>query len=962
MFILKSKNDILPNYEIKKEMVTLGRDRENDIYINDIILSSKHLKFYIEEGELLVEDTNSINGVCINSTRIKPNQKYLLDEDKLLSIGSEKYSFNIEQIAKSNYFPKNEQNLEYTIGKDLSSNMIIDVDTVSRKHLLIKNIGGVWYVIDQNSTNGTYLNSYKNRFNKIKLQRNQILYLATYKLNTNRIFNLIENGGDDNTVIQFSKNILLIGIDPNADIILKNLSISFHHAQITDENGIYYIEDLNSDIGTYVNEERVLRKQKIQIDDKIRIGVDKFVLNIDKNNNPILIDINDNGFRIDCKDISFIVKGKDEKTGELMDKVLLDKISFTVYPGEMVGLMGLSGAGKTTLLKILSGYNKPTNGEVFINGVELYENYDDIKNFIGYVPQDDIIHSELTVYEALFYSSQLRLSNKVNKRSKNKKKEIFEINKRIDEVLKDLGIEKTKDLLIGSPDTEKGISGGQRKRVNIAMELLANPDLLFLDEPTSGLSSVDTKILMDKLKELSNNGKTIILTIHQPSLANYKKMDNNIILTHGKMAYFGQNYPDSIEFFNEGKKDIINDPDNALLGLYEGEQNGKNWKEIYLNSDKKRNFIDKRSQDFRHENGKKFDKKKGSKSSFFKQLSVLTKRYLNIKLKDKLNTGILLAQAPLIALLIAFIFAYGTSGYELYQDMPQILLFILVISAIWFGTINSAIEIVSEKAIYERERLLGLKIIPYVFSKFFILAILSFIQVFFLILIVNYFVPLEISIIKLIGLVYITALMGLGVGLLLSAWAKSPAQSLAIVPLILLPMIIFGGGMIPIKDMHKGAYSISFSMPIRWTLEEIIREYDNFENNVTITKEMIKELPNEYKLIFQEGLIIPREAIGVKNRYEDNNKSIRKDFLYINGSLSNDRGVHDGELCKYKMCIDELYSKINEADRDENDTGIIEDKAILRTNSSLFIYLISLGFILIPILLTIFFLKRKDRN
>lgn len=791
----------------------------------------------------------------------------------------------------------------YIIGRDLKSDISIPVPSVSRKHLIIAKEGNYWYIIDNNSMNGTFLNNYDNKIKKVLLKRDEILYLSTYKLNTNRIFDLI-NGKEKLQKITIDSDKILLGRDPKSDIFIDNPNISLHHAKIIKESFNYYIFDLKSKNGTFVNDILINNKYQVNNGDKITLGLYSFIFNIEDDDNLSMININQKGFRLDVKDIDFVVNTKDENN-KSTEKTLLQEINLTIYPGEMVGLMGLSGAGKTTLLKILSGYNKPTNGEVFVNGKNLHENYNRIKNFIGYVPQDDIVHPELTVYEALYYSSKLRLSSDLSNE---------EVNKRIDKVLKDLGIFETRNVLIGSPDTQKGISGGQRKRVNIATELLANPELIFLDEPTSGLSSVDTKVVMDKLKKLSDSGKTIVLTIHQPSLKNYKKMDNMIILTHGEMAYFGSTYPESIQFFNDNNmsNELLSEPDNALLGLHDGEEKNKHWSTIYEQSSTYQNFVEKRYESQKQLLMKPF--KNDTSNSNISQFKTLSLRYLNIKLKDKVNSLFLLIQAPTIALLLIFLFAGNDSSQ--YQETPSILLFILILSAVWFGVINSVREIVSEKAIYERERLWGLKIMPYLFSKFMILSLLSLIQVVLLLWITDYFINLTLPLEKAILIVFLTALTGLSTGLLISALSKTAALALTVVPIVLLPMIMFAGGMVPVKDMSISSYSVASILPTRWSFEAILRTYQNAnENNET------EEEPTNKEQVHQNTLFKSEAECTEENR---------------------DR------------CIEAFYTKEYE---DGN-----KSVQLLRNNTNKVIYSVITMYILSLLLLTLFTLKRKDKN
>ncbi len=889
--------------------ITIGRG-DNDIVINDLSVSTHHAKIYLDNNKIYIEDLNSTNGTFIDGYKLDANTQYELEVSQSITFGEISYTLEKDSSNKINSNSK-----EYRVGRDPKSDIFIDIDTVSSSHLIIREENNQWYIIDDNSTNGTYLGSYDidNKIDKIKLEPNQILYVSSYKLNTNDIYNLFDNKKSQTTIID--SDTTTIGRDPNSTLYINNINVSWNHAKITYENSSYYIYDLNSTNGSFVNGVKVNNKKEIFRNDKITLGVYSFIFQDDKNSNLSLLNVNQNGFTINAKDISFKVN-----IGTPNEKELIKNINLTVYPGEIVGLMGLSGAGKTTLLKTLSGYTKPTEGAVFVNGLDLYKNFDRIKNSIGYVPQEDIIHPELTVYEALFYSLKLRTKEKLS---------INEINERIDSILDELGFiisgdDDIRNVKIGSPE-EKGTSGGQRKRINIAMELLADPEIIFLDEPTSGLSSVDATMVMDKLKELADKGKTIILTIHQPSLVNYKKMDDMIILTRGELAYFGPNYPDSIKFFNNDtqSQDILSDPDMALMGLHNGEDKKNiSWSSKYQTSD----IYDKFVKDRGSINSSDSISSGDNSSSTLSQLMTLTSRYLKIKIKDRINTAILLIQAPIIAILLVFLFS--GEGESFHQEHPNILLFILVISSMWFGIINAVKEIVSEKAIYERERLIGLKLFPYIFSKFLILAVLSLIQVSILLAIIKLSpITLDLNFFNLLILIFVTALTGVSIGLLTSAVASSVSQALSLVPIILLPMIIFGGGMIPVNKLSSkpeifNAYTVSFAMPTRWALEESIRIFDK-----------------KYTDKLREP-IVNSEGIKIFN-----NKDFRADNSEPLGDI----------LCQDRRCVESLYIK---PDVDNKKA----DRWISRTSSTLTIYIILSLFILIPLLFVMLLLYKRDKS
>ena len=905
-FELDSNNTIVIDHNL-----IFGTGDESDIIINDPSISKSHAKIHLEDNQIYIEDLNSEYGTFIDDYRIEPNNQYKLKESQTIKFGEVSYVVKKQSEINSTIE-------KLTIGRNPESDIFINIDTISFTHLMVNKENDEWYIIDNDSTNGTYLDSYSidNKISKIKLEQNQILFLSSYKFNTNEIFNLINNSKSKTTLI--SSEVTTLGRNPKSDVYIDNVNVSWDHAKIVHENSSYYIYDLNSSNSTFVNGDDINKhKKEIFKGDTVSLGIYSFIFQYDKNSNLSLLNINQDGFTIDAKDIFFKVN-----EGTSNEKTLLKDISFTVYPGEIVGLMGLSGAGKTTLLKTLSGYTKPTEGNVFVNGLDLYKNFDRFKNSIGYVPQEDIIHPELTVYEALFYSLKLRTKEKLS---------INEINKKIDTILDELGLaisgeDDIRNVKIGSPE-DKTTSGGQRKRINVAMELLADPEIIFLDEPTSGLSSVDAVVVMDKLKNLADKGKTIILTIHQPSLVNYKKMDDMIVLTRGELAYFGPNYPDSIKFFNDNtnSQEILNDPDMTLLGLDIGEDNNINWSNVYQSSDIHNKFVKDRGSLINQDSVSSHS----NSPSLLTQLFTLTSRYFKIKIKDKINTAILLIQAPIIAILLAFLFS--GDGLAFHKEHPNILLFILVISSMWFGIINSVKEIVSEKAIYERERLIGLKLVPYILSKFLVLSLLSIIQVATLLLIVKAFIPLELQLLKLFVLIFITALSGVAIGLLTSAIAKSISQALSFVPIILLPMIVFGGGMIPINELasnkfHLDAYRVSYLMPTRWSLEEAVRIFDRNDSN---------------------ELREPLEIITI----DKNTNQIVIDANYTNDKV---RAIARGSAvtCEERRCIEELYIKQDDV------TG----KWTFRTTSTSIIYIILSLFILIPLLIVILVLYRRDKS
>ena len=594
--------------------------------------------------------------------------------------------------------------------------------------------------------------------------------------------------------------------------------VSWRHARILRAPEGATIVDLGSTNGTYVNGQRISGATAIKAGDVIAIGSFAFKVRPDGG-----LDRRD--FR---GDVSIEVRGLDLA---VRGKPLLQDVSLTIYPSEFVGLMGPSGAGKTTLMNAMNGYTPPSRGAVVLNGIDLYANYGQFCGHLGYVPQNDIMHGDLTVGQALTYTARLRLPKDFSR---------ADIRERVRTVLGELGLEAVENVLIGSAE-KKGISGGQRKRVNLAMELLTDPSVLFLDEPTSGLSSEDTLMVMRLLRKLADAGKTILLTIHQPSLEAFRLMDDVVIVSKdrgssapGRLAYFGPAYPDSVSFFNPDgvpglKPGAEPLPDEVLRGL--SARPTDEWAARFASSRYRKEFVDERAG--RSPTGRavavapKIPRKFG-----IRQWGTLVRRALSIKRRDTWNTAILLAQAPIIALMIVFVFgdkvAEGVAtdasptDWMSFSGATATSVFLMAISAIWFGCSNAAREIVGEWAIYHRERMVNLKIPSYVASKLTVLGGLCFIQCLVLLGIVWTGCELKGSFGWMLGVLVLSSLAGLGLGLTVSALARTSEVAIALIPLILIPMVIAGGMMKPVHEMNTPMQVFAGAMASRWAFEGML--------------------------------------------------------------------------------------------------------------------------------------------
>src|SRR5688572_1121634 len=425
----------------------------------------------------------------------------------------------------------------------------------------------------------------------------------------------------------------------------------------------------------------------------------------------------------------------------------LRSVSLSEESGNLIALMGGSGAGKSTLLHVLNGSEQPSEGQVLINGINIHKHPEKIEGVIGFVPQDDLLIEDLTVYQNLYYAAKLCFTNLSESK----------IDALVLKVLEDLGLTETKDLKVGSP-LQKTISGGQRKRLNIGLELLREPAVLFCDEPTSGLSSRDSENIIDLLKELSLKGKLVFTVIHQPSSDIFKMFDKLVILdTGGYQIYYG-NPVDAVSYFiqninlinseegecvqcgNVNPEQIFNIIETKVINEYgnftsERKFSPEQWNQIYLRKSKVP--VVERSNETPHSTL--------SIPTWFRQTKLFSARDLLSKLSNQQYMVINLVEAPLLAFILAFIVRFYNvddpfrSGYIFSKNlnMPAYL-FMSVIVALFMGLTVSAEEIIRDKKILKREAFLHLSRSSYIISKIGILFMISAIQTLLFVAVGNY--------------------------------------------------------------------------------------------------------------------------------------------------------------------------------------------------------------------------------
>lgn len=661
-----------------------------------------------------------------------------------------------------------------TVGRHPQNNVVISAGGISNKHCELIVQGGAVTIRDLTSTNGTYVNGAKITEKQLKSGDNVMLG-KLYSFDWQSAIRVGEAPVPPSAEPSSAKGVYIVGRAPECDRVIDNFKVSRRHCKLFKEGSTWFVEDLGSSNGTFVNGKRITR-EALKPGDIITVGGTPFTLDQLMGGSKVSLE----GLNIEAQHLAY-------HSNE--GKKLIDDISLTIGPGQFIGLIGPSGAGKTTLMYLLCGINNPSHGDVKINGESLVRNPDNFKGVFGYVPQDDILHRELEVMESLMYTGKLRLGHKFDEST---------IAERATSVIHKLHLEEARNVRIGSPE-KKGISGGQRKKVNLGQELMTDPNILVLDEPTSGLDPKSDKEVMTILRGIADTGRTVLLTTHNISESNFKFLTHVIVLAKtGKLAYYGPASEAAAWF---GVNDVVDIFDS--LEKMTPEQ----WKEKYRRSAYYANYAALDTTSVRNTPVSVVNR---AEIDPFNQFLTLTSRYFTIKIRDTWNLIFLLIQAPVIGLLINLLFNDN--------DLKIHPVFILVISTIWLGTSNAVREIVNEKSIFKRERMVNLSIGSYIASKFAILFLFSILQSLVLIAITTskFNFSNEAS---LFGVLVFTSFTATVMGLLISAYAKTEAFALTILPLVLIPTVIFGGLVQPFNKMAEGVKAFAAIWLSRWSYE-----------------------------------------------------------------------------------------------------------------------------------------------
>jgi len=576
------------------------------------------------------------------------------------------------------------------------------------------------------------------------------------------------------------------------DLVLPDPHVAGVHARIRRINNRWLIHDEDSASGTYVNRQRI-RVAELQDGDEIVIGTHRVFLD----GLTIKSFVGREGVRIDALELARVLPN---------GRRILDNVSLCVYPGELVAIVGGSGTGKTSLLHALNGFFPASSGDVCYNGVSLYENLGLFRSMIGYVPQDDIVHGELTVERTLYYGARLRLPKDTRPE---------EISRRTEDVLAAVGLTQHRQTEV------RRLSGGERKRVSVALELLGRPRALCLDEPTSGLDPALEGRMMGLFRDLTETGTTVLVSTHVTQ--NLRGCDKVAWMAPGgRLVFFGSPAEALRHFGVQDFGEVY-----SLLGTPEERER---WSSAFLDSPAYRTNVEERLQSHPAAVETKELPEATSaaqKPGMVRQLFWLTMRYAEVLRRDVPNLALLLLQAPAIGLALLFLFSKGTFAITSAEggNAPDALaaLQIVTASAIFLGASNAARELTKESAVYARERLVGLGVVPYVTSKVLVLSLLCLLQSAVLVGIFAAGMNLPASnwelYSKLLAAIFLTELAGLSMGLLVSALSSNSDRAMTVVPILLIPQLIFAGAGVPLDRMLAPAKIISLFMISRWALQ-----------------------------------------------------------------------------------------------------------------------------------------------
>ena len=592
------------------------------------------------------------------------------------------------------------------------------------------------------------------------------------------------------TSFALTAEVLRIGRDPESDIVVDDILVSRRHTEIRRlADGRREAIDLDSHNGTFVNGRRVDRAVLEELD----------VIAIGRNSYRLV------GERLEEEiDTGEVAYAAAELTVRLADgTVLLDRASFSLESRSMLGVVGPSGSGKSTLLNALTGFHMADEGDVLYGERSLYANYDALRRRVGYVPQDDIVHPQLTVGRALEFAADLRFPGDVD---------AAERQRRVREVMEELALTHRRDTRIAQ------LSGGERKRVSVGLELLTAPSLLFLDEPTTGLDPNYERSLMELFRQLADRGRTVVVATH--SVQSLRLCDRVLVLAPGgRVAYFG--------------------PPQLMLAYFDRDDHAAVFRDLVRRED-----VDWGAEFRAHpyhatyvERGVRAPPAPAGERSAARlsahgrrrQFVTLTKRYAAVTVADRRNLALLIAQAPLLGLLLLVALPGGelkpapASQLRLVSQASLVLL-VIVLGVSWLGMSNAVREIAKELPVFRRERAAGVSIVAYLASKVAVLGTVTVLQAVVLVALATVAqdgparaVLLGWPLGEVMAIGALTGIAAMAIGLLISAWVKTTDRATTVLPIALVFLLVLAlGGVFPRVGDKPVLKQLGYAASTRW--------------------------------------------------------------------------------------------------------------------------------------------------
>jgi ABC transport system ATP-binding/permease protein len=595
-------------------------------------------------------------------------------------------------------------------------------------------------------------------------------------------------------------------------------------------------------------------------------------------------------------------------------------INLSEEQGKLVGIMGASGAGKTTLMNVLSGLNEPSKGEVLINGINLHTQKEEIEGMIGYIPQDDLLIEELTVFQNLYYSAKLCFRDKTDS----------ELEELVDKTLKNLGLFERKDLKVGSP-LNKMISGGQRKRLNIALELIREPSILFVDEPTSGLSSRDSENVMDLLRELTLKGKLIFVVIHQPSSEIYKMFDKMVILdTGGYLIYYG-NPIEAVTYFKKVDSQINSDVGECpycgsinpelIFNIVEAkivDEFGNYTDFRKIKPTEWKNKYDDNCDILKCEDITEKPPKSLNIPTWINQFFIYLKRDTLSKVSNTQYILLNLLEAPLLGFILSYLIRYiadPNSDTYIFRDNENFprFIFMAIVVALFLGLTVSAEEIFKDRKILKREKFLNLSRSSYLFSKIIILTVIFAIQAFLFTIISNNILGVPGMFGEYWFALFSTFMLAGMIGLNISQSFNSAVTIYILIPIVMIPMMALGGAMFTFDKLNRTISTvgkvplIAELMPSKWAYEALM--VNQFKNNV-LSKQFYEVEKLESSADFMKVYYIPTlvDATNDILKIQDNESKQSKEKIRL---LFNEISIQNKKVQELKYpYLDSLSENI----------------------------------------------------